>query len=65
MELPITRIYEAKIVFSNMTVCWVLVPFTLVYVYRRFKGACCFYLQGIDHGTKPPEDGRRRENNKS
>jgi hypothetical protein len=59
-----------------MAVFWVVVPCSLVEVYRRFTGAYCFHNQGdppvnayqtIRHNN--PEDShlhtRRRENLKS
>jgi hypothetical protein len=30
----------------KMAVFWVVVPRSLVEVYRRFRGACCFHHQG-------------------
>jgi hypothetical protein len=38
-----------------MAVFWVVVRFSLVEVYRRFRGACCFHNQGDDE----PDDGGR------
>jgi hypothetical protein len=31
----------------KMTVFWDVVPYSLVEVYRRFRGACCLLHQGI------------------
>jgi hypothetical protein len=33
----------------QMTVFWVVVPCSLVKVYRRFRGACCLHHQGDRH----------------
>jgi hypothetical protein len=30
----------------NMAVFWVIAPYSLVEVYRRFRGACCLHHQG-------------------
>jgi hypothetical protein len=31
----------------KMAVFWVVVPCSLVEVYRRFRGACCLHHQGV------------------
>jgi hypothetical protein len=30
----------------KMTIFWVVAPYSLVEVYRRFRGACCLHHQG-------------------
>jgi hypothetical protein len=34
----------------KMAVFWVVVPCSLVEVYRRFRGPCCFHNQGDEQG---------------
>jgi hypothetical protein len=32
--------------YLKMAVFWVVAPFYLVEIYRRFRGACCLHHQG-------------------
>jgi hypothetical protein len=39
-----------------MTVFWITAPCSMVEIYKRFRGSCCFHLQGDsphDGGSKP------------
>jgi hypothetical protein len=36
---------------KKMAVFWVVVPCSLVEVYRRFRGACCLHRQGDEGST--------------
>jgi hypothetical protein len=36
----------------KMAVFWVVAPFSLVQVYRRFRGACCLHYQEEDRGSE-------------
>jgi hypothetical protein len=40
-------------VSTKMAVFWVVAPYSLVEVYQRFRGPCCFRHQG-----DPLQDGR-------
>jgi hypothetical protein len=54
----------------NMAVFWLVLPCSLVEVYRRFSRDCCLHQEGDDGGSKHllnvgkllPDYTRRREN---
>jgi hypothetical protein len=43
----------------KMAVFWVVAPYSLVEVYRRFRGACCLHHQDNDLGSKQPRNAGR------
>jgi hypothetical protein len=42
----------------KMVVFWVVAPYSLVEIYRRFRDACCLHHQGYLHHY--PDDGGRK-----
>jgi hypothetical protein len=40
---------------TKMAVFWVVAPFSVVEVYRRFRGACCLHHQGDDEAESTSE----------
>jgi hypothetical protein len=44
----------------KMAVFWIVVPCSLVEVYRRFGGTCCLYYQGDDEGSYMALEPRRQ-----
>jgi hypothetical protein len=49
-SIALTRFKVLTAVSTKMAVFWSVAPFSLVEVYRRFRGVYCLYYHGVDDG---------------
>jgi hypothetical protein len=46
--LNVNSLVRLHLNVMKMAVFWVVAPYSLVEVYRRFRGACCIHHEGDD-----------------